>query len=166
VAFYDGLTKSVDMGKAMNVICLDFCKASDTVPNNILLSKLERYGFDRWIVQWISNWLDGHIRRVVPQGSVVGLVLFNIFINARDSKCTLSKSTDVTKMNDAVHTPEGWDTLQRELDKLEKWACVNLMRFNKAKCKVLHLGRGKPHINTGWRMKGLKAALWRRTSGY
>ena len=57
-------------------------------------------------------------------------------------KCTLSKFMDDTKLCGVANMPERWDTFQKDLDRLEQWAQVKLKWFNKAKCKVLHLGHG------------------------
>ncbi|PKU48591.1 rna-directed dna polymerase from mobile element jockey-like [Limosa lapponica baueri] len=151
-----------------DIIYLDLCKAFDAFLHHILVSKLERHASDRWTTQWIRNWLDGCIQRVavnglmskwrvtatsgIPQESVLGLVLFNIFVGNMDSgiECTLIKFSKDTKLCGAVNMLEGRDAIQMVLDRLERCASENLMKFNKAKYKILQLGCDNPSTNAGW----------------
>ncbi|GAB0209846.1 mitochondrial enolase superfamily member 1 [Grus japonensis] len=117
IAFDDGMTGWMDEGRAVDIVYLDFSKAFDTVSHNILTGKLRKCGLDEWTVRWVENWLNGRAQSVV----ISGVVLFNIFIN----ECTLSKFADNTKLGGVANTPEACAAIQRDLDRLQKWAKRN-----------------------------------------
>ncbi|CAM4661769.1 unnamed protein product [Lepidochelys olivacea] len=144
-------------GEAVDV-SLDFSKAFDTVLHYLLINKPGKYNLDGTTIRWVHNWLENRSQRVVisgsqsswkgitngvPQGSVLCPVLFNIFISDLDNgtECTLTKFENDIKLGGVVSALEDRIKIQNDLDKLEKWSEVNRMKFNKDKCKVLHLRR-------------------------
>lgn len=131
-------------------------KAFNAVPHGILVDKLSNDEINRFTMHWLINWLNGKAQRVaanravlgwragtsnVPQGSILGSFLSNIFINDLEAgvEYIFSKFADNTKLGGAANSLEGQEILQRDFDTLEQRAISNGMKFSKGKCQVLQL---------------------------
>ncbi|KAF7250326.1 RNA-directed DNA polymerase from mobile element jockey [Varanus komodoensis] len=147
----------LDGGDAVSVVYLDISKAFDKVPHDILVEKLRSFEIDQCTVQWIRVWLTDQKQKVticgessgwwpvtsgVPQGSVLGTILFNLFVNNMEEglNSLLIKFADDTKTGEMVTIEEQVLQIRKDLYRLWKWAGDNRMEFSVHKCKVLHLG--------------------------
>ena len=151
-----------DESKSVDVVYLDFQKAFDKVPHKRLLKKLQTHGITGNLRNWLEDWLSERKQRVVlngvssrwlkvksgvPQGSVLGPILFLIYVNDMDDgiTCKISKFADDTKIASRVTTTHEKESLQSDLDRLVSWADEWQMKFNVEKCKVLHIGSNNNH---------------------
>ena len=167
LCFLEEITKWIDVGSPVDIIYLDFQKAFDKVPHQRLLLKLKAHGFGDSITDWIEQWLNDRRQRVVvdgevsnwksvlsgvPQGSVLGPILFLIYINDLDDSITsnILKFADDTKLFRKVNTDGDKQYLQNDLDRLVKWSEKWQMLFNFGKCKCLHTGHG--NLNANYKM--------------
>ena len=155
--FLEYVTHAVDSGKPVDVIYLDFQKAFDKVPHARLLNKLLAHGISGKTLQWIGEWLNGRQQRVVlngnvsswlyvisgvPQGSILGPLLFLIFINDIDKGIVskLLKFADDTKLVGTVSSEVEIEQLRTDLERLYSWSIDWQMLFNTDKCKVMYFG--------------------------
>ena len=156
--YLDKCLDAMATGGVVDTIYLDFQKAFDTVPHRRLLGKLEAYGITGPMLAWIGGFLSGRSQVVkvngvesasapvlsgIPQGSVLGPLLFVIYIN--DLPDTLSSNTflfaDDTKVFRKITSKEDALALQADLAALQLWSDKWLLRFHPDKCHVLTLGK-------------------------
>ena len=158
IEVYDKLTEILDESKDIDVIYLDFKKAFDSIPHERLLLKMEGYGITGNILKWVRDFLKGRNQRVrvgndmssksnvtsgIPQGSVLGPVLFTIFINDLPDNINVHCKifADDTKIYDKV---ENHSNIQEDLYKMQSWTEKWNLYFNVLKCKVMHIGKKNP----------------------
>ncbi|KAF7244071.1 Vascular endothelial growth factor C [Varanus komodoensis] len=137
VEFYDKVSRWLDGGDAVDVVYLDFSKAFDKVSHDILVEKLKSFGIHQSTVRWIRAWLTDRKQKAtisgepsgwqpvtsrVPQGSVLGPILFNLFINDMEEgvNCLLIKFADDPKTGAVATTEEQVLQIPKDLDRLWK----------------------------------------------
>ena len=160
VTFVQELVDTMPGGGQTDVILMDFSKAFDKVPHQRLLRKLHHYGIRGDVLRWTENFLaqrkqrvilDGttseyaHVRSGVPQGTVLGPLLFLVYINdlPDSAKSKVRLFADDAVLYRQINSRADCETLQRDLDSLLDWESKWQMSFHPDKCKVMSITRAR-----------------------
>lgn len=158
MSYVSTLFREVEARQQVDSIYVDFAKAFDTVPHIVVIEKFKRLGFPRWLTEWLYSYLTNryafvmvnstrsrtfNITSGVPQGSVLGPLIFNVFINdlySLLSSCNLSFADDL-KFYRTISSPQDCIALQEDIDIMLIWCDNNGMRVNSGKCKIISFTR-------------------------
>ena len=176
--------KNLENNFQTDILYLDFAKAFDSVDHAILLEKLKRYGVAGHLHEWFKNYLQDQQQRVVvdrftsswapvtsgvPQGSLLGPLLFIIFINDLPSALPDSSLTalyaDDTKLFGSILSYQDATKLQQALTNLDSWSLHNNINFNASKCKVLSVTRKKNPVRYDYHLGQVDSPLTTRERG-
>ena len=152
----------VAVGHAVDAASLDYWKAFDTIPHERPLVKVGAYGFRGKITAWIRAFLTDRRQRVVigdvksdwirvksevPQGYVLGPLMFVIFINDLADVVTnkLKLYADDSKLLCVLDRPGARQSFQDDLNRISVWCETWQMQLNADKCKIMHFGQNNPH---------------------
>ncbi len=133
------------------------------MPHKRLTVKLQNYGFSGKVLTWFTEFLSGRIQRVIingtalrtesalsgiPQGSVLGPILFVIVINDLPEPvlCGIKLFTDDAKIYRVIHPHADCEKLQKDLLDMELWARKWQMKFHLSKCKSMRIGNNHPEF--------------------
>ena len=171
--YLDKCIEATVSGQVIDTIYFDFAKAFDTVPHKRLLEKLKAYGISGQILKWIGSFLDGRTQIVkvngessyeasvtsgIPQGSVLGPILFVIYINDLPDIVRSSDSflfADDTKIMRQISSENDSLLLQSDIDALYEWSKKWLLKFHPDKCACMGIGYSpKEEIYTSYNMNG------------
>ena len=173
--FYDAVAREMDCGRSVDAAYLDFSRAFDVIIHEVLLEKLASLGFDRNILAWIRSFLARRTMRVaaggecsaerevnsgVPQGSVLGPIVFLIYVNylMEGVECSWKAFADDFKIStcsaDRIDGVDEVAALQRDLDRIYRRGLECSLRLNPEKCVIMRFGRGSAASSPQYTLDG------------
>ena len=171
VYYVSALLTTMETNKQVDAVYTDFSKAFDKVNHEILAIKLSKIGIKGSLLAWLKSYLSKRTQRVklngfisdpvmatsgVPQGSHLGPILFNIFINdltTNISYCKYVLYADDMKIFGIVNQESDSVFIQNDIDRIKQWCNNNLMFLNVAKCNVITFSRKNMVINTNYNIE-------------